>query len=517
MADKLVSVDSGLHLPNAVQTQLKADLASDFASEVAAAELASGNATTSAGQAAVSEANAAASAALAAAPTDVMVAGLIPGPSSTKTALDGAYVSQDQVMLDLRLQPGVVGDGVTDDATAIQSAFNSAASLGMRVFARGTFLIASTVTIKGATDLADATFLFTGTGIAIQVGDPTSLIFRSIIVLPKVIASAKTTTGWTQVAGTTGIRVTNLYSCFLTITQIKNFETGLHMHGQTPNGSSYNTLYLGQMDNNKVNILISPQDSGSGATSGWVNQNTYIGGRCSHNSNEGTQTAGTRHILIVSASNAINNNTFYGTSLESPSVVEYHIEVAGWYNYFDRCRWENTTPAYRRVLWTTPAKGNVINGGIYAADIIASSTSPYTSNLILSDETGINGSWIAYVPTWTSSGTAPVLGNGTLTGRYLQVGHTVLGYEIRLTAGSTTTFGTGNYTFSLPVAHQNANVDALGWVYASIAGTKYAGVATKTGSTGVQVLLGSTTLTGTAPGTMASGNTVSISGAYEGA
>jgi hypothetical protein len=57
--------------------------------------------------------------------------------------------------------------------------------------------------------------------------------------------------------------------------------------------------------------------------------------------------------------------------------------------------------------------------------------------------------WRSFTPIWTSSGTAPVLGNGTLTGRWRQVGDSAQ-VEIVLTLGSTSTIGTGLYTLSLP-------------------------------------------------------------------
>ena len=124
--------------------------------------------------------------------------------------------------------------------------------------------------------------------------------------------------------------------------------------------------------------------------------------------------------------------------------------------------------------------------------------------------------WTAYTPTWTSSGTAPALGNGTLTGRYQQNGKSAQ-YEIRLTAGSTTTFGTGNYNFSLPTAAHDANPDAMGWAYVNIAGTRTAGVAIKASTALVNILVGSALLTNAVPGTMVATNTVSVSGSYEGA
>lgn len=70
----------------------------------------------------------------------------------------------------------------------------------------------------------------------------------------------------------------------------------------------------------------------------------------------------------------------------------------------------------------------------------------------------------AYTPAWTATGTAPALGNGTLSGSYYQIGKLVV-CRIALTMGSTTTFGTGTYLFSLPV-NQVASIHT-GTVYAN--------------------------------------------------
>jgi hypothetical protein len=65
--------------------------------------------------------------------------------------------------------------------------------------------------------------------------------------------------------------------------------------------------------------------------------------------------------------------------------------------------------------------------------------------------TGTSWAWQAYTPTWTAAGTAPSLGNGTLTGAYTQIGKTVH-FRLKFVAGSTTTFGTSGWRFTLPVA-----------------------------------------------------------------
>lgn len=57
----------------------------------------------------------------------------------------------------------------------------------------------------------------------------------------------------------------------------------------------------------------------------------------------------------------------------------------------------------------------------------------------------------AWTPVWGSAGTAPTLGNGTLNGRYIRLGNLIIA-QAQLAAGTTTTFGTGTYTFTIPVA-----------------------------------------------------------------
>jgi hypothetical protein len=61
----------------------------------------------------------------------------------------------------------------------------------------------------------------------------------------------------------------------------------------------------------------------------------------------------------------------------------------------------------------------------------------------------IDDAWTSYTPQWTTNGTQPVLGNGTLVGYYKLIGKTCF-VRTKLVAGSTTTFGSGQFEFSLP-------------------------------------------------------------------
>jgi hypothetical protein len=72
--------------------------------------------------------------------------------------------------------------------------------------------------------------------------------------------------------------------------------------------------------------------------------------------------------------------------------------------------------------------------------------------------------WTTYTPTWTSNGSPPALGNGTLTGRYVSLGATIVG-EIRMVAGSTGfARGTGKYYFTLPSLAVAENYQPMGQV-----------------------------------------------------
>lgn len=61
----------------------------------------------------------------------------------------------------------------------------------------------------------------------------------------------------------------------------------------------------------------------------------------------------------------------------------------------------------------------------------------------------IGGAWTYFVPGWASTGTPPGLGNGTLSGYSNITGKTV-DYFFRLTIGSTTAQGTGDWLFGVP-------------------------------------------------------------------
>ncbi|MFE1926540.1 hypothetical protein ACFW91_28765 [Streptomyces asoensis] len=67
--------------------------------------------------------------------------------------------------------------------------------------------------------------------------------------------------------------------------------------------------------------------------------------------------------------------------------------------------------------------------------------------------------WTTYTPTWTATSN-PNISTGTITGRYLKVGRRCIAV-VKITMGSSTTFGSGGYNIGLPFAAA-AGVDYTG-------------------------------------------------------
>lgn len=136
----------------------------------------------------------------------------------------------------------------------------------------------------------------------------------------------------------------------------------------------------------------------------------------------------------------------------------------------------------------------------------------------------VQGAPIAFTPTWAASGTAVALGNGTLVGNFLVQGRLIT-YDIKQVNGSTTTYGTGTYSWSLPFTTGGGTLvsSAHGWNAQDVSagGAVYGGIASSglfaanvvtpiiTAATGAATAVGQTV-----PFTWAVGDFTFISGSY---
>lgn len=139
------------------------------------------------------------------------------------------------------------------------------------------------------------------------------------------------------------------------------------------------------------------------------------------------------------------------------------------------------TPAVRGADWQTPtvtavnADGTVSCGTAIRARRLDSYTNAAVGDQIMLTRSG-TGSWIAvgrtatgpsgefadFTPTWTATSN-PTLGNGTLQGRYTRYGRLIAGF-INLTIGSTTTGGSGAWSWDLPAPASASGLSQLGVV-----------------------------------------------------
>lgn len=127
--------------------------------------------------------------------------------------------------------------------------------------------------------------------------------------------------------------------------------------------------------------------------------------------------------------------------------------------------------------------------------------------------------WQTYSVSWTTDGSSPSVGNGSLDGSYVKTGKTV-SFTIRLEFGSTTNPGTSEWHFGLPVTAASA---ARGTFVCPAWGTEngityYSGTAFNLDDTDLVVVLdGQATAgaSGTLPFTWDTGDVLTISGTYE--
>lgn len=101
--------------------------------------------------------------------------------------------------------------------------------------------------------------------------------------------------------------------------------------------------------------------------------------------------------------------------------------------------------------FTTRSNGDTITTALFnePADEITAIETLLRSSLFSNVNSAGLPVTTSYTPTWGSTGTAPVLGNGTVNGNYVKIGKLVF-LTISLSIGSTSTMGTGVWSFTLP-------------------------------------------------------------------
>lgn len=127
----------------------------------------------------------------------------------------------------------------------------------------------------------------------------------------------------------------------------------------------------------------------------------------------------------------------------------------------------------------------------------------------------------SYSPSWIGDITNPSIGNGTLVGYYSRVGNVVT-MSIRLVMGSTTTYGSGAWSFGLPFTSNGGAMHLfVAYLRDTSTSTNYHRIGIIAGASGiVQAFRGladgtnSNAMNATTPFTWANGDEIRIAGTY---
>lgn len=210
---------------------------------------------------------------------------------------------------------GAVGDGVTNDATSIQNALNSAA-IGAEVFfpatTSGYYAVSTTITIPpGVSVMMEQPALYTGSSNVsiITIGNQQTISqFCSYR-----IGAVRQTRTWGNDAAV-GVKMINVQHCRAEIFEATNNTIGVLATGDSTGvspsaarGFAYNDISFGEIRNNKYAVVLESK-GGSGSAVGYINENAWRNGNFVNDS--GVFTTTSRYgALIRSADGAyVNNN-----------------------------------------------------------------------------------------------------------------------------------------------------------------------------------------------------------------
>jgi hypothetical protein len=144
--------------------------------------------------------------------------------------------------------------------------------------------------------------------------------------------------------------------------------------------------------------------------------------------------------LIDHTTTTLSATTLYVPLTTIPDTTK-RIQIKLYTNFIGNNKtatysFRNGTPSHlHTTLLTNVATGPTGNTGPPASDALA---------------------WTTYTPIWTADTSNPALGDGVLTGRYKTIGKSVF-FNIQVTTGTTTTYGSGDWQFGLPANAVDSN------------------------------------------------------------
>lgn len=269
--------------------------------------------------------------------------------TGAKTFNSGTFLDKGNLVFDVRAF-GAVGDGSTDDTSAINAALTAAAVAAPSPVSTGSapvvyfppatgYKTTSGITVPDEVNLdMRGPIIYAGAGgeTALTVGSGTRLNRR----IYRIWVMRSTLSSWTD-SSDIGVQLVNVYYSEIRIVEISGFYTGLSCFGNA-NGFVYNTVHLGVLRDNKVSVELTNQGGG------WANENLFLNGSFTVSSS--TYTSIDRIGVMITSKDGVypnnNANLFLKPSFEikgnaiaaegTCAYIEYGIE-----NSFRDCRVES--------------------------------------------------------------------------------------------------------------------------------------------------------------------------------
>lgn len=229
---------------------------------------------------------------------------------------------------------GAVGDGVTDDTAAIAAAITEAKTRDAPkiVIEEGEYLVSSTLTF----DLPDNSTIECRGLIKSSVSAAAAIIIGTLSSNTYCLSvhGLKVQRTSTDSAGSSiGVHLAALVGCHIDIRWCVGFYDGVYCNS-TSAGFVYNNIHLGYIHDNRNNVHL------AASSTGYNNENNFFGGSLNHSS--GYPSVQTVNIVIDHfATNPLNNNRFWGPSLEDNDALGIAASIEGENNVIYQPRLEN--------------------------------------------------------------------------------------------------------------------------------------------------------------------------------
>jgi hypothetical protein len=159
--------------------------------------------------------------------------------------------------------------------------------------------------------------------------------------------------------------------------------------------------------------------------------------------------------FYYSAFSGGSNANWSGTSSNSFGVAVYDVTNSTWLGTTASFGLtQNSGVGYATGTFQTGTTTAQLRLVVYNVTATTGATTLYFDDFTVGPQTAPLGApmtdWVSYTPTWSSSGTAPAIGNGSVFGGWRRSGKNMQ-VQINIVSGTTTTYGSANaYTFSLP-------------------------------------------------------------------